>query len=179
VRAIVNHWGQASLVAQARTATLECKYDPEQTGRLLESVGFAKNADGNWLLPSGEEWIVQLTIPGDWNKVMQRPGFAVADSWRAAGIQVNVRQIVEFGDARAILSAPQHPDTQLLLDSIPGIGRKWERERIALADIEAKEFQFVGCRFSNRCPIAQDRCVVERPPATQKADGRDVYCHFA
>jgi peptide/nickel transport system substrate-binding protein len=69
------------------------KYDPEQAGKLLESVGFTKNADGNWLLPSGEEWIVQLTIPGDWNKVMQRTGFAVADSWRNAGIQVNVRQV--------------------------------------------------------------------------------------
>ena len=79
--------------------------------------------------------------------------------------------IVEFGDARTILADPQHPYTQLLLDSIPEIGRKWERKRIALSDIEAKEFQFVGCRFSNRCPIAKDRCIVERPPATKKADG--------
>ena len=69
------------------------KHDPEQAGKLLESVGFTKNGDGNWLLPSGEEWVVQLTIPGDWNKVMQLTGFAVADSWRAAGIQVNVQQV--------------------------------------------------------------------------------------
>jgi peptide/nickel transport system substrate-binding protein len=69
------------------------KYDVEEAGKLLESVGFTQNADGNWLLPSGEEWIVQLTIPGDWNKVMQLTGFAVADSWRAAGIQVNVQQV--------------------------------------------------------------------------------------
>ena len=69
------------------------KYDVEEAGKLLESVGFTKNADGNWLLPSGEEWVVQLTIPGDWNKVMQRTGFAIADSWRSAGIQVNVRQV--------------------------------------------------------------------------------------
>ena len=87
--------------------------------------------------------------------------------------------IVEFGDARTILADPQHPYTQLLLDSIPEIGRKWDRKRLALADIEAKEFQFVGCRFSSRCPIAQDRCSAERPPATKKADGREVYCHFA
>jgi peptide/nickel transport system substrate-binding protein len=68
-------------------------YDIEQAGKLLEAEGFTKNADGNWLLPSGEEWVVQLTIPSDWNKVMQRIGFAVADSWRTAGIQVNVRQV--------------------------------------------------------------------------------------
>jgi len=87
--------------------------------------------------------------------------------------------IVEFGDARTILADPQHPYTQLLLDSIPEIGHKWDRERMAMADIEAKEFQFEGCRFCNRCPIAKDRCIVERPLATEKTDGRKVYCHFA
>ena len=87
--------------------------------------------------------------------------------------------IVEFGDARTILADPQHPYTQLLLDSIPEIGRKWEKENMVMSDIEAKEFQFEGCRFCNRCPIAEDRCSVERPTAIKKADGRDVYCHFA
>jgi len=87
--------------------------------------------------------------------------------------------IVEFGDARAILANPQHPYTQLLLDSIPEIGRKWQKEEMALSDIEAKEFQFEGCRFCNRCPIVEDKCTVERPPAVKKEDGRDVYCHFS
>jgi peptide/nickel transport system ATP-binding protein len=87
--------------------------------------------------------------------------------------------IVEFGDARTILADPQHPYTQLLLDSIPDTGRKWQREKMALSDIEAKEFQFEGCRYCNRCPIAEDKCAVERPAAIKKADGRDVYCHFA
>jgi oligopeptide/dipeptide ABC transporter ATP-binding protein len=87
--------------------------------------------------------------------------------------------IVEFGDARSILADPQHPYTQLLLDSIPDIGRKWQRGKKVLSDIESKEFQFQGCRFSNRCPIAEDKCIAERPPAIKKDDGRDVYCHFA
>lgn len=75
------------------------KYDVEQAGKLLESVGFTKNADGNWVLPSGEDWVLEFVIPGDWNKVMQRVGFSIADSWRSAGIQVNVRQVdnAEFG----------------------------------------------------------------------------------
>ena len=87
--------------------------------------------------------------------------------------------IVEFGDAKAILAAPQHPYTQLLLDSIPHVGRKWEKKRIALSDIEVKEFQFEGCRFYNRCPYASDRCMLERPPAKNMPDGRDVYCHLS
>ncbi|MEZ4675768.1 MAG: ABC transporter ATP-binding protein [Caldilineaceae bacterium] len=87
--------------------------------------------------------------------------------------------IVEFGDARKILADPQHPYTQLLLASIPDTRTKWNRQKIALSDIEAKEFGFTGCRFCNRCPIAEDRCRVERPPAIKKEDGREVYCHFA
>lgn len=86
--------------------------------------------------------------------------------------------IVEFGDARTILADPQHPYTQLLIDSIPGTHTKWERQKMALSDIESKEFQFTGCRFCNRCPIAEDRCKIDRPEATRKEDGRDVYCHF-
>jgi peptide/nickel transport system ATP-binding protein len=64
--------------------------------------------------------------------------------------------IVEFGTARGILSNPQHPYTQLLLDSIALTDRKWERTTYVASDIEAKEFQFTGCRFRNRCPLAED-----------------------
>jgi len=87
--------------------------------------------------------------------------------------------IVEFGDARAILTAPQHPYTRLLLDSIALTDRKWQREIYVASDIESKEFQLSGCRFRNRCPLVQDKCVHERPAAVQKEDGREVYCHFA
>lgn len=87
--------------------------------------------------------------------------------------------IVEFGKARNILTNPQHPYTQLLLDSIAQTGRKWERKRFVASDIEAKEFQFTGCRFRNRCPLAEDICRHERPMSVVQADGREVYCHFA
>lgn len=86
--------------------------------------------------------------------------------------------IVEFGDARTILADPQHPYTQLLLDSIPDIGRKWEKKKMAMSDIEAKEFQFEGCRFYNRCPHASERCLTNRPMAQILSDGREVYCHL-
>lgn len=87
--------------------------------------------------------------------------------------------IVEFGKARGVLSDPQHPYTQLLLNSIPTVKRKWERARMTLADIESKEYRFEGCKFRNRCPLAQEICSQQRPPAIHKEDGREVYCHFA
>lgn len=87
--------------------------------------------------------------------------------------------IVEFGNARAILTDPQHPYTQLLLDSIPLVNRKWDETEIAMSDMEAKEFQFDACKFRHRCPLAEEICAEKRPPPIRKADGRDVYCHFA
>jgi peptide/nickel transport system ATP-binding protein len=87
--------------------------------------------------------------------------------------------IVEFGQARAVLSDPQHPYTRLLMESIPATNRKWSREQIAMSDIETKEYQFGGCKFRNRCPLAQEVCTHQRPPALRKEDGREVYCHFA
>ncbi len=69
------------------------KYDPAEAERLLNSVGITKNADGVYTLPDGSVWELELVIPSDWNKVMQRVGFSIADSWRKAGIQVNARQV--------------------------------------------------------------------------------------
>jgi oligopeptide/dipeptide ABC transporter ATP-binding protein len=86
--------------------------------------------------------------------------------------------IVEFGNARDILKNPQHPYTQLLLDSIASTKRKWEQRSFAASDIEAKEFQLGGCRFRNRCSFAEDICSHQRPPAVKQTDGREVYCHF-
>jgi peptide/nickel transport system ATP-binding protein len=87
--------------------------------------------------------------------------------------------IVEFGAARSVLTNPQHPYSQLLLESIPEVRRKWTRTQFAMSDIETKEYRFEGCKFRNRCPLAQEICTHQRPPAIRKEDGRDVYCHFA
>jgi peptide/nickel transport system substrate-binding protein len=69
------------------------KYDPAEAGRLLNSVGMKKGADGFYTLPNGAAWQPELVIPSDWNKVMNRIGFSIADSWHKAGINVNVRQV--------------------------------------------------------------------------------------
>jgi peptide/nickel transport system ATP-binding protein len=87
--------------------------------------------------------------------------------------------IVEFGAARDVLTSPMHPYTRLLLESIPSVKVKWDRKLYANADMETKEFQFVGCKFRNRCPLAQDICTQQRPQAVKKENGREVYCHFA
>ncbi|MBO0778087.1 MAG: hypothetical protein J2P37_04590, partial [Ktedonobacteraceae bacterium] len=69
------------------------KYAPEEAEKLLNSVGIKKNSAGDYTLPDGSVWQPELVIPGDWNKVMERIGFSIADSWHKAGIKVNTRQV--------------------------------------------------------------------------------------
>ena len=35
--------------------------------------------------------------------------------------------IVEYGPSNAVLTNPVHPYTELLMDSVPQVGRKWDR----------------------------------------------------
>ncbi|HSV86588.1 MAG TPA: ABC transporter substrate-binding protein, partial [Levilinea sp.] len=72
-------------------------HDPEQATRLLESVGFTRGNDGIWLKPDGNVWEINFIFPGDWNNVMQRTGFAIADSWTKFGLKVNARQLDNAG----------------------------------------------------------------------------------
>jgi peptide/nickel transport system ATP-binding protein len=87
--------------------------------------------------------------------------------------------IVEFGPAKDVLTNPLHPYTRLLLDSIPSVKTRWNRKQFANSDLETKEFQFTGCKFYNRCPLAKEICTQQRPSAAKKEGGREVYCHFA
>ncbi|MBO0778083.1 MAG: ABC transporter ATP-binding protein [Ktedonobacteraceae bacterium] len=43
---------------------------------------------------------------------------------------MNRGSIVEFGQARQVLSDPQHPYTRLLLESIPTLKHKWIRQQV-------------------------------------------------
>jgi peptide/nickel transport system substrate-binding protein len=73
------------------------KYDPDQAAKLLESVGFSRNAEGIWLTPDGEVWEISFIFPGDWNNVMQRTGFSITDSWTKFGLTINAQQLDNAG----------------------------------------------------------------------------------
>jgi peptide/nickel transport system substrate-binding protein len=74
-------------------------HDVAQAEALLASVGITKGADGFYQTADGQPWVIDFVYPGDWNKVLQRIGFSVTDSWRQAGFNVNGRQVdsAEFG----------------------------------------------------------------------------------
>ncbi|WP_373502977.1 ABC transporter ATP-binding protein [Aestuariivirga sp.] len=89
--------------------------------------------------------------------------------------------IVEMGEADDIFSRPSHPYTQALISAVPvpDITKSGSRNRIVLTgDVPSPVNPPSGCRFHTRCPIAQDRCKVDRPALVEQAAGRLAACHF-
>ena len=68
-------------------------------------------------------------------------------------------KIVEIADREALFSDPKHPYTEVLLSSIPEIGRKRIRERVILkGDVPNPAAPPSGCRFHPRCPRKTEGC---------------------
>ncbi len=86
--------------------------------------------------------------------------------------------IVEIGDADSIFDRPSHPYTQALISAVPKPVNSEGRKRIILTgDVPSPINPPSGCRFHPRCPVAQDKCRVDRPTLTV-ANGRTAACHF-
>jgi peptide/nickel transport system ATP-binding protein len=83
--------------------------------------------------------------------------------------------VIEYGSSDRILTNPLHPYTELLLNSVPTGGKKWERN-LKLPDIELQEYQNTACKFANRCPFVQTVCRLHKPPLVQIQSEREVLC---
>jgi dipeptide transport system ATP-binding protein len=83
---------------------------------------------------------------------------------------------VEMGSRDAIFQSPLHPYTQALLSATPVADPAVRRERILLTGEPPSPIAPPpGCPFNPRCPLAFDRCRVEKPPLERK-QGREVAC---
>jgi len=87
-------------------------------------------------------------------------------------------RIIEEGPTRAVLSAPQHPYTELLLSAVlpldPDRPLPQIDEDIATASQLAPPG---GCAFHPRCPRATARCQSE-DPVPELRDSGFVACHY-
>ncbi|EOP6244253.1 oligopeptide/dipeptide ABC transporter ATP-binding protein [Escherichia coli] len=85
-------------------------------------------------------------------------------------------QIVELGEAQQVLTAPAHPYTRLLLDSLPAIDKPLEEEwALRKTDLPGNRTLPQGCFFYERCPLATHGCEV-RQSLTIREDGREIRC---
>jgi oligopeptide/dipeptide ABC transporter ATP-binding protein len=85
-------------------------------------------------------------------------------------------RIVEIGPVRQIFTAPGHPYTRALLESIPRLGARVDQ----LTAIEGQPPDLAhlppGCAFAPRCSHAMDRCRTEAPPELPVGLGQTVRC---
>ena len=90
-------------------------------------------------------------------------------------------RMIEQGAVRDIFHAPQHPYTRALLESIPKSGAKEHGKRLPTIEgvVPALTNLPTGCRFHDRCPIAEERCRAEEPDLLPHAfPERPVRCHL-
>jgi peptide/nickel transport system ATP-binding protein len=84
--------------------------------------------------------------------------------------------VVEVGSTVDIFKDPQHPYTQGLIQSIPGIGG--ERKRMeGIPGLSPSPLAWPqGCRFHPRCRHAMEICQQKDPALVEVAPGRQVAC---
>jgi peptide/nickel transport system ATP-binding protein len=83
--------------------------------------------------------------------------------------------LIEFGDARTILDKPAHPYMELLLESIPRVGKRWDDDMV-LPDFEHKEYSLLGCKFAGRCPYTKEECRTKPPEMIHLSEKQRVLC---
>ena len=89
-------------------------------------------------------------------------------------------KIVELADRDTLFQNPGHPYTQVLLSSIPQIGKKlWEEGVVLRSEVSDPSSPPSGCRFHIRCLARMDACDREEPPLMEVEEGHLVACHLA
>lgn len=85
-------------------------------------------------------------------------------------------RIVETGTARHIFENPLHPYTQGLLKSIPRLGAKKERLNVIDGNVPSATQLPHGCRFAERCSLADAHCRQAQPPLVDYEQGHQAAC---
>jgi peptide/nickel transport system ATP-binding protein len=89
-------------------------------------------------------------------------------------------RVVESGPAKEVFSAPRHPYTRLLLDSVPRLDPSKERTRLdamrAAGETPSAVERPEGCAFHSRCPNALSICATSCPGTEEVAAGHEVAC---
>jgi oligopeptide/dipeptide ABC transporter ATP-binding protein len=86
-------------------------------------------------------------------------------------------RIVELGPAEVILSAPLHPYTRALLESVPHPDPRRPMEPPKLVGDPPSPIRIPkGCRFASRCPLARPFCRDNDPTLVRSSAGHEVAC---
>lgn len=87
-------------------------------------------------------------------------------------------KIVEEGLIKDVLNNPLHPYTQILIKSIPTLGKKDEKFEFKISDITNKNTNIEGCKFYPKCPFRMDICKIKVPDLKNIGNEHSVACHL-
>ncbi|QQZ11142.1 ABC transporter ATP-binding protein [Heyndrickxia vini] len=88
-------------------------------------------------------------------------------------------RLVELAESEELYQNPKHPYTQALLSAVPIADVDYKKERIVLqGDVPSPANPPKGCSFHTRCPLAMDKCSVERPIFKEVNPGHFAACHL-
>ncbi|MBP2561879.1 peptide/nickel transport system ATP-binding protein [Neorhizobium galegae] len=88
-------------------------------------------------------------------------------------------RIVEEADTEVLFANPQHPYTQLLLQTIPNVASPNRDRQLMGGEPPSPLDPPKGCSFHPRCPLALDICSQVAPAVRARKGGGAVACHLA
>ncbi len=112
-------------------------------------------------------------------------------SWVADEVAVMyLGKIVEQGATADVLESPRHPYTQALLSAAPQISQKIAQQKSIQTETDGKRIILKGdlpsaldppdgCPFHPRCPLAEERCVLEQQKMVSVRSNQRVACHLS
>ncbi|MCB9883322.1 MAG: ABC transporter ATP-binding protein [Planctomycetes bacterium] len=86
-------------------------------------------------------------------------------------------RLVERASVETLFAAPRHPYTLGLFRSLPKLGGDPERLQGIPGTVPPAHAWPTGCRFRDRCPLAEGRCAEEEPVLRTRDGGSEVACH--
>lgn len=87
-------------------------------------------------------------------------------------------QLVEQADAASFFAKPRHPYSIALLEAMPSAATRGHRLKAIPGQVPSAGQFPPGCRFHDRCPVAQPSCA-HTPPALEPCDDHLVRCPHA
>ena len=90
-------------------------------------------------------------------------------------------RVVEHADRLSLFQTPRHPYTQALLSAVPTVDRakRAQQKRILIPGDPPDPVNLpLGCRFANRCPVAEAICQTVEPELKSDANGHRTACHL-
>jgi oligopeptide/dipeptide ABC transporter ATP-binding protein len=88
-------------------------------------------------------------------------------------------RVVERAKSEALFARPLHPYTRGLIATLPDPARRVERLPVIAGGVPDPDAAVAGCRFADRCPLADAGCRAAEPPLDEIEAGHLAACFKA